>query len=101
MSQTALAELSLRNDTESGRTGELTTPICWSDSRDVSMQQLTVGDLEFSVLDYGDRLAIPLKIRECWNEGRDVEKNQFSIIHLAACLGWHLQNRPNRPPHEG
>ena len=99
MSQAAYVELSRRNDTETGRTGELKTPIYLPGAfnmGDVSMQPLTIGDLEFAVMDYGDRLAIPLKIREFLNDGRNVEKNQRSIIHLAQGFRGHLQSRQNR-----
>ena len=101
MSQSALAELSLRQDAESRRKGELTPSIYRPDAVDVgdaSMQQLTIGNLEFAVLDYGDRLMLPMEMRKRSNEWHNIEKNQCSIIHLAAGLEWHLQNRPNRSP---
>ena len=101
MSQSALAELSLRREEECKRTGESAVDIWWSetiDMGDVSAQQLLIGELEFSVLDYGDRLAMPMQLRIGLNEGHNVEKNQCSIIHMAAGLEWHLQNRPNRFP---
>ena len=50
------------------------------------------------VLDYGDRLQIPMKLRVLLNEGSAFEKNQCSIIHLAAGIEWQLQKRPNRLP---
>ena len=65
---------------------------------EVAAKQLSVGGLEFAVLDYGDQLHIPLKVRMCSNEENNPEKNQCSIIHLAAGIEWRMQQRPNRFP---
>ena len=101
MSQSALAKLPLRRDAECQRTDESIIDIYWSDSLDmgdVNAQKPNIGKLEFPALDYGDRLTLPLPMRIGINEGSNIEKNQCSVIHLAAGLGWNLQNRPNRPP---
>ena len=39
-----------------------------------------------------------MKLRVLLNEGSAFEKNQCSIIHLAAGIEWQLQKRPNRLP---
>ena len=80
MSQTALVELAARNAAESGRTGEQRIPIYWPDALnlgDVNPQQLAIGDLEFSALGYGDRLSLPLQLREALNKGRNVEEKSM------------------------
>ena len=101
MSQTALAELTVRQNEMHNRTGELPPGISWAavtDMGDVSAHQLRIGGLEFIVLDYGDRPNIPTKLRMLLNEWNTLEKNQCSIIHLAAGIEWHLQKRPSRFP---
>ena len=72
MSQTALVELSARRDEEGRRTGDAISNVSWAevvDMGDVSSQQMSIGGLDFVVLDYGDRLQIPLKVRTLLNEG--------------------------------
>ena len=101
MSQAALAELAMRQEEACMRTGETPSQISWSvsaDMGDVRSQQLVIGGLEFTVLDYGDKLNIPLKLRKLLYEGSNLERNQCSIIHLSAGIEWHLQKRPNRFP---
>ena len=101
MSQTALVELSARRGEENSRTGEALSNVRWAevlDMGDASSQQMSIGGLDFAVLDYGGRLQIPLKLRTLLNEGNAFGGNQCSIIHLAAGVEWHLQKRPNRFP---
>ena len=101
MSQTALAELAVRQGEMHIRTGEAESAISWAeitDMGDASAQQLTIGGLEFTVLEYGGRLHIPMKLRMLLNEGDALGGNQCSIIHLTDGIEWHLQKRPNRFP---
>ena len=101
MSQSALVELSARNQEVPSRTGEISRTIIWTDMvdmGDVSAHQLSVGGLEFAVLDYGDSSHLPLTLQKKLNEGNTSGENQCSVIHLAAALEWNLQNRPNRFP---
>lgn len=63
MSQSALAELAVRQEDMHIRTGESGSAIRWNaltDMGDVSAQKLAIGCLDFSVLDYGDRLHITM-----------------------------------------
>ena len=53
-------------------------------------------NLEFLAFDYGGRLHLPAKLRHRMGEWGNAGKNQCSIIHLAAGVEWHLQNRPIR-----
>ena len=79
MSQSALAERTARQDETQIRTGESPSMIRWAaaiDMGDVWAQQLTIGGLGFTVLDYGDQLHMPMRLRAMLNDGNDFEKNQ-------------------------
>ena len=97
MSQIALVEISARRQDDMHRTGEAQRPIIWTDPTDmgdVSAHQLIVGNLDFSVLDYGNLLHLPLRMRQTLNEWDTAEKNQRSTTHLADGVEWKLQKRP-------
>ena len=62
MSQIALIELTMRESTKEQRIGEVPLAIEWAESadmRDVKSQELTIGGLQFTVPDYGDRRHTP------------------------------------------
>ena len=101
ISQIALAELTVRQSEQWNRTGEICAQVSWTavtDMGDVNAQQLTLGGVGFTILDYGGRLNITRKMRLLLHEGNNMEKNQCAITHLAAGAEWHLQKRPNRFP---
>ena len=65
---------------------------------DLKAQELTIGGLQFDMIDYGDLLHIPPGFRKHAGEGSSDEGNQCEIIHPAGGIARHLQNRPCRVP---
>ena len=63
-----------------------------------SAKHRAIGGFEFNVLDYGNQMHMPTKLRALLNDGNALGANQCSSIHLEAGLGRHLKNDQMDPP---
>ena len=65
---------------------------------DYTSQLISVGDLNWLVIDFGENLPLGDKLRMALSEGGKIERNQRVVLHLAAAYEWVLQGWPRRPP---
>ena len=65
---------------------------------DYSSQSLSIGNLFWTGIDFGETSHLGNKPRAALSEPGKSERNQCVILHLAAAYEWVLQGCPRRPP---
>ena len=81
--------------------GETTPGVVWdvvAEAGDVWIQQVCIGNLNMDAVDYGDQLTLGKPLQQAFGEGEPLERNQCTIVSLAAALEWHAQKWKKRIP---
>ena len=61
---------------------------------DYSPHPVTVGELSWASVDFGENSPLWDKMRQALPDGEKTERNQCVALHLAAAYEWVLQGRP-------
>ena len=100
--QMSLAALSLHHEMYPplARAGRVPTPIVMGNQMvciDYSAQPVTLGELSWIIIDFGENRTLGDKLRNALSEGEKVERSQCVALLLAAAYEWVIQVS-RRPP---
>ena len=99
--QYARATLLLTKNPQDEVAGRCHIKVCWGEKTqciDYTAQALKIGNLNFSTVDLGDSIVLPLTTQKALRAPAREENNQCVLLHLAAVGEWRNQGRPKRAP---
>ena len=64
---------------------------------DYSSQTVSIGELSWAIIDFGENFPLGGKMRTALSEGERIERNQCVVLHLASAYEWAAQGCPRRP----
>ena len=78
--------------------GDLRRRYVWVIRRCALIPVVSIGELDWLGIDFGENLPMGDKLRTALSEGGEVECNQRAALHLEASYEWALQGRPRGHP---